>query len=76
MQVNPPVFFVSAALIIGFVLFGSLFAERAERLFAETQAVIIADFGWFYVVAVAGFLLFVLFLMLSRYGDVKLGPDD
>ncbi|MDT9600240.1 BCCT family transporter [Sphingosinicella rhizophila] len=76
MQVNPPVFFVSAALILGFVLFGSLFAEQAEGLFAATQALIIVDFGWFYVVAVAGFLLFVLFLMMSRYGDVKLGPDD
>ncbi|WP_114953443.1 BCCT family transporter [Sphingosinicella terrae] len=76
MDVNPPVFFVSAALILAFVLFGSLFADEAGRLFAAAQATIILDFGWFYIVAVAGFLLFVLFLMLSRYGDVKLGPDD
>ena len=76
MQVNRPVFFVSAALILAFVLFGSLFPEQAGRLFAAVQAIIIIDFGWFYVLAVAGFLLFVLFLMLSRYGDVKLGPDD
>ena len=76
MQVNRPVFFTSAALILGFVLFGSLFAEQAGRLFAAAQATIIVDFGWFYVLAVAGFLLFVLFLMISRYGDVKLGPDE
>lgn len=76
MQVNPPVFFTSAALILAFVLFGSLFAEQADRLFAAVQAFIVVDFGWFYVVSVAGFLLFVLFLMMSRYGDVKLGPDD
>ena len=76
MQVNAPVFFVSAALIFGFVLFGSLFAKQAGRLFAAIQAIIIVDFGWFYVLAVAGFLLFVLFLMMSRYGDVKLGPDE
>jgi choline/glycine/proline betaine transport protein len=76
MQVNPPVFFVSAAMILGFVLFGSLFAEQADRLFAAVQALIIVDFGWFYVVAVAGFLFFVIFLMMSRYGDEKLGPDD
>ncbi len=76
MQVNRPVFFVSAGLILAFVLFGSLFAEQAGRLFAASQAIIIVDFGWFYVLAVAGFLFFVLFLMMSRYGDVKLGPDD
>jgi len=76
MQVNPPVFFISAALILAFVLFGALFPQQAGQVFAAAQAVIIVDFGWFYVVAVAGFLFFVLFLMLSRYGDVKLGPDD
>lgn len=76
MDVNPPVFFISAALILGFVLFGSVFADQAERMFATVQATIIMDFGWFYIIAVAGFLIFVLFLMLSRYGDVKLGPDD
>ena len=45
-------------------------------MFAAAQGLIVADFGWFYIAAVAGFLVFVLFLMFSRYGDVKLGPDD
>ncbi len=76
MQVNPPVFFISAALIVAFALFGALFPERAGRLFAMVQDGIVRDFGWFYIVAVALFLIFVLFLMMSRYGDVKLGPDD
>jgi len=76
MQVNPPVFFISAALILAFALFGALFPERAGRLFAMIQDGIVRDFGWFYIVAVALFLIFVLFLMMSRYGDVKLGPDD
>jgi choline/glycine/proline betaine transport protein len=76
MQVNPPVFFVSAALILAFVLFGALFPEQAGRTFDSLQAGIVRDFGWFYIVAVAMFLIFVLFLMMSRYGDVKLGPDE
>lgn len=76
MQVNPPVFFVAAALILAFVLFGALFPEQAGRTFDALQAGIVRDFGWFYIVAVALFLIFVLFLMMSRYGDVKLGPDE
>ncbi|MTV54516.1 BCCT family transporter [Massilia buxea] len=76
MQVNPPVFFISAALILAFVLFGALFPERAGSVFDTVQARIVHDFGWFYILAVALFLIFVIFLMLSRYGDVKLGPDD
>lgn len=66
----------AAALILAFALFGALAPDLASRTFAATQALIVADFGWFYIAAVAGFLVFVLFLMFSRYGDVKLGPDE
>lgn len=76
LNVNPPVFFISAGLILAFALFGAIFPSEAERVFATVQATIIVDFGWFYILAVAGFLVFVLFLMISRYGDVKLGPDE
>ncbi|MBB5710018.1 BCCT family transporter [Sphingomonas xinjiangensis] len=76
MEINPPVFFISAGLILAFALFGALAPNLASRVFAAVQALIVADFGWFYIAAVAGFLVFVLFLMFSRYGDVKLGPDD
>lgn len=75
-RVNPPVFFTSAGLILAFVLLGALFPDRARLWFAAIQTAITVDFGWFYVLSVAGFLLFVLFLMFSRYGDVRLGPDD
>jgi hypothetical protein len=47
--------------------------EVASRVVANVQALIVADFGWFYIAAVAGLLVFVLFLMFSRYSDVKLG---
>ena len=76
MQVNPPVFFISAGLILAFALFGALFPQRAGNLFNMLQAGIVRDFGWFYILSVALFLIFVLFLMMSRYGDVKLGPDE
>jgi choline/glycine/proline betaine transport protein len=76
MRVNPPVFFVSAALVVVFSLFGALWPDQASRLFNRVQAGIVEDFGWFYIGAVAGFLIFVLYLMVSKYGDVKLGPDE
>lgn len=76
MQVNTPVFFISAVLILAFVLFSAIFPAEAGRVFDMLQARIVRDFGWFYILSVAIFLMFVIFLMLSRYGDVKLGPDD
>ena len=75
-QVNPPVFYISAGLILLFAVFGAVFAEPAAVLFTRLQATIVSDFGWFYVAAVAGFLIFVIYLMFSRHGDVKLGPDE
>ncbi|MDN4055001.1 BCCT family transporter [Massilia sp. YIM B02763] len=75
-QVNPPVFFVSAALILAFAAAAALFPRRVGSLFDALQAGIVRDFGWFYILSVAFFLIFVIFLMMSRYGDVKLGPDD
>ena len=75
-QVNPPVFYISAGLILLFAVFGAVFAEPAAVLFTRLQATIVSDFGWFYVAAVAGSLIFVIYLMFSRHGDVKLGPDE
>lgn len=75
-QVNPPVFYVSAALILAFAAASALFPKRVGSAFDALQAGIIRDFGWFYILAVAFFLVFVIFLMMSRYGDVKLGADD
>ena len=69
-------FFISAGLILAFAVLGAVFADRAGQIFNRVQALIVADFGWFYVAAVAGFLVFVVFLMLSRHGDIKLGPDE
>jgi choline/glycine/proline betaine transport protein len=33
-------------------------------------------FRWFYTLAVTSFLLFLLLLAASRFGDIRLGPDN
>ncbi len=76
MQINPPVFYLSAALVLAFAVYGAVFTQNAAQVFNTIQAYIVADFSWLYVASTAGFLFFALFLMGSRYGDIKLGPDD
>src|SRR5512138_1568738 len=76
LKVNPPVFFTSAGVILAFVALGALFPQQANVLFSKLQSTVTDDFGWFYIASVAGFLVFALFLVFGRYGDVKLGPDD
>ena len=75
-RVNMLIFGVSALLILGFSAYGGLFPEVAASRFDGIQSWIVGNLGWFYVLAVTGFLVFALVLAFSRYGAVKLGPDD
>lgn len=34
------------------------------------------DFGWLYNIAMLSFVIFVIAIALSKYGKIKLGPDD
>ncbi len=72
---NPPVFFGSAILIIALVLYSTLARDQAQTLFIHIQDWIIVNASWFYVLAVALILITVVFLAVSRFGDIKLGPD-
>ncbi len=75
-QINPPVFFGAAVLILAFVIWGAGFTENASTVFSAVQDWIISTFGWFYMFAVAIFVVFAIALALSSYGNVRLGPDD
>ncbi|CAD5106323.1 BCCT family transporter [Zestomonas carbonaria] len=74
-SLNPPVFFGSAVLIVAIVLFCMLFQQQAQQTFGHLQGWIFTNASWFYVLAVALILISVVFLAISRYGDLKLGPD-
>lgn len=72
---NPPVFFGSALLILALVAFAVALPQTAQQLFGQVQGWIVGNASWFYVLAVALILITVAFLAVSRYGDIKLGPD-
>lgn len=74
-RLNPPVFFTSAGLIIALLIFAVISPKTADTSFKALQDAIVDNGSWFYVLAVAIMLITVLFLGLSRYGDIKLGPD-
>jgi choline/glycine/proline betaine transport protein len=76
MRVNPYVFFTSGVIALVFVLLGALFSDQMGQAFESVQSFIVAKFGWFYIASVATFLVFVLWLLVSRYGQVRLGKDD
>lgn len=74
-KINPPVFFSATLLIVFLVGITALFPEWANHHFTQLQQEIMTNVSWFYIMAVALILLCAVFLGLSRYGDIKLGPD-
>ncbi|WP_207540214.1 BCCT family transporter [Sabulicella rubraurantiaca] len=70
-----PVFLASAVLVVAIVVCGALAPEAVGRFSTALQAWIMDRLGWFYMLSVAIFLFFVLFLAISRHGLVKLGPN-
>ncbi|MBE8167056.1 MAG: BCCT family transporter [Shewanella sp.] len=74
-SINRPVFFGSTLSILLLICYVSLFPTNASEYFAYLQNQIILNASWYYVAVVAIILFSVAFLGLSRYGDIKLGPD-
>ena len=72
---NLPVFFASSLSIVALLVFSLATPLSADALFSSLQHEIVSSGSWFYVLSVAIILVTVLFLGVSEYGDIKLGPD-
>ncbi|TDB04812.1 BCCT family transporter [Halomonas marinisediminis] len=66
----------SALLVLAFVLFTGFGSETAGMLFGATRAWIESTFSGYYLITVMLLLTVCAFIVLSRYGSVRLGPDD
>lgn len=74
-QINPPVFFGSSIFIILFLALTLLAPNFFDALTTQVKNWITTSAGWFYILSVAGFLIFVVCVALSSFGKLKLGPD-
>lgn len=68
--------FIPAVAVAALIVIGTIAnPELAGEAFSQLLAWITRSFGWFYLLAVAGFLLFVVAVALSPAGKIHLGPD-
>lgn len=74
-RINPIVFFGSAGCVLVIALWAIISPEGAAGVLGVMVGWISEWFGWFYILIATVFLAFVAFLALSRYGNVKLGPE-
>ncbi|MCW8195064.1 BCCT family transporter [Proteobacteria bacterium 005FR1] len=71
----PAIFFSAAGLAVLFVVFAIPFNEQFAAFFGMLTEFTVAYFGWFYILSVTGLLLFLIWVALSRYGEIRLSAD-
>jgi choline/glycine/proline betaine transport protein len=76
LNVNGPVFFTSSIIIIISIALTLIFEEQAEGYFDAIQAFVSNNGGWFFVLCVNIYLIFVLYLAFSKFGNIRIGGKD
>ncbi len=73
-RLKPVVFFGSSVLILALSIWAIVTPSGAGDAIGVAVDWITTGFGWYYFLAATLYLLFVVFVALSRYGTIKLGP--
>lgn len=74
-RMNPPVFYGAAILILLFAAVVIGFPQRAGEWLLAAQTWASQTVGWYYLLAMTLYLIFVVVTALSDYGKIKLGAD-
>lgn len=75
-DVDPAVFWGSAALIATFVVWGLVAPGSLGSVMSTALNWVIGNFGWAFILVATGVLVLCVFLAVSPYGRLRLGPDD
>ncbi|GLX80193.1 choline transporter [Thalassotalea insulae] len=73
--INPSVFFTSTLIIVSLLVISIYSPQVVNKFFSSAQESITTNGSWFYVLTVGIILGFVIYLSMSRFGSIKLGPD-
>ncbi len=73
--VNKTVFITASVGTIALILGTILFPVTSEAILGNALRWVSDYFGWYYMLAVAAYGIFALFIGVPRYGDIKLGQD-
>ncbi|MGM5480071.1 MAG: BCCT family transporter [Nanobdellota archaeon] len=74
-RINPPVFYTSAGIIFALVLVSVLFTSSFEKGVSALNDGMNQYFGWFLILSVTIFLGFSIYLLVSKYGKLRLSSD-
>ena len=76
MKKSNPVFIISLILCVIVAAWAIALPGSFAAMASVAFSVCTVDFGWLYNIAMFSFVIFVIFLAVSKFGKIKLGPDD
>jgi glycine betaine transporter len=72
-QTGSSVFFISLLLTLIFIIWGVFFTENLTKVTDTIYNGSIDYLGWVYLGATLFFVIFSIYLLFSKYGDIRLG---
>ena len=70
------VFGVAAVLVVAFLAWGLFATDGLSSVATSVLGGVIRGGGWAFVLAASAFVVFALWLAISKYGRIPLGKDD
>lgn len=74
---------IDKAITIGSTLVCSVFivaalisADTVKKVFGDIFQFFIKNFGWTYLLVMAGFVIFAFTMAVTKFGNIRLGKDD
>jgi|SRR5690606_32361519 len=73
---SPFVSICSKVLVASFVLFCAVYSDQAAKIFTELSTSLLNNMKWFILLSITAICFFLIYIMFSRYGEIKLGNDS
>ncbi|TDD32203.1 BCCT family transporter [Actinomadura sp. KC06] len=70
------VYGLTAGVAAAFVVWGAVWTDNLSSTAQSALDWLLANLGWLFVLAATGFVIFSLWLALSKYGKIPLGQED
>ena len=75
-KLDTVVFGVTAAIAIGFVVWGFVSTETLGSASSSGLGWVVHNMGWLFALVASGFVVFVIWLAAGKFGRIPLGRDD
>jgi choline/glycine/proline betaine transport protein len=76
LRTSPHIFFWSAGLMVLFLALLLLFPVPIGTGFSAGREWIVTNLGWFFILGVTSWLIFLIWIAVSKYGALRLGKES